>query len=100
MLSALLLLTGLPVFAEAAPEISAYAAVLYDPLTETVLYERNSREILPMASTVVAVSNSGVSACTAAVSAVLPPTASSRSDRPNAGGSAVVMTSERRTASP
>ena len=51
MLSVLLLLTGLPVSAEAVPEISAYAAVLYDPLTETVLYERNSREILPMAST-------------------------------------------------
>jgi len=45
-----LLLAGMPVSAE-DPEISAYAAVVYDPLTESVLYEKNSGEVLPMAST-------------------------------------------------
>ena len=33
------------------PSVSAYAAVLYDPLSGAVLYERNSHEVLPMAST-------------------------------------------------
>lgn len=51
LLSFLFLLMGLSVSAEEVPEISAYAAILYDPLTGTVLYERNSREVLPMAST-------------------------------------------------
>lgn len=32
-------------------EISAHAAILYDPLTETILYERRSDEAMPMAST-------------------------------------------------
>lgn len=48
-----LFFTVLPVSAEAvqAPEVSAYAAVLYDPLSGTVLYARNETEVLPMAST-------------------------------------------------
>lgn len=33
------------------PAVSAYAAVLYDPLSGEVLYERNGGEMLPMAST-------------------------------------------------
>ena len=35
----------------AEPDISAYAAVLYEPVTGTVLFEKNSDEMLPMAST-------------------------------------------------
>ncbi|MBO5252883.1 MAG: D-alanyl-D-alanine carboxypeptidase [Clostridia bacterium] len=35
----------------AEPEVSAYAAVLYEPLTGTVLYAKNAEEPLPMAST-------------------------------------------------
>ena len=43
---------GISVSAEsAAPQVSAYAAVLYDPVTKTVLFEKNSRKVLPMAST-------------------------------------------------
>ena len=33
------------------PQISAQAAVLYDPLTETVLYAHNADAVMPMAST-------------------------------------------------
>ena len=48
----LLLFAGITAKAEEAMlQVSAYAAVLYDPITETVLFEKNSRETLPMAST-------------------------------------------------
>ena len=44
--------SGISVRAETVvPQVSAHAAVLYDPVTGTVLFEKNSREILPMAST-------------------------------------------------
>lgn len=50
------LLAARPICAEEAanteePDVSAYAAVLYDPVSGAVLYEKNSREVLPMAST-------------------------------------------------
>lgn len=34
-----------------AVSVSAYAAVLYEPVSGTVLFEKNSREVLPVAST-------------------------------------------------
>lgn len=34
-----------------AVSVSAYAAVLYEPVSGTILFERNSREVLPVAST-------------------------------------------------
>lgn len=43
-------LLSVSVYAE-EPEVSAYAAVLYEPRTGTVLYEKNAGEPLPMAST-------------------------------------------------
>lgn len=44
---------SLPVSAETAESVSvsAYAAVLYEPVSGTVLFEKNSREVLPVAST-------------------------------------------------
>lgn len=45
------LLVALPASAAEAPSVSAQAAVLYDPLSGTVLYEKNGGEVLPMAST-------------------------------------------------
>ncbi len=39
-----------PVYA-AGPEVSARAAVLFDAVSGTFLYEKNAREVLPMAST-------------------------------------------------
>ncbi len=35
----------------AEPEVSAYAAILYEPLTGTVLFEKNSGQTMPIAST-------------------------------------------------
>jgi len=42
---------SLPVSAETAESVSvsAYAAVLYEPVSGTVLFEKNSREVLPVA---------------------------------------------------
>lgn len=37
--------------AQETPTVSAYAAVLYDPVSGAVLYEKNSGQVLPMAST-------------------------------------------------
>ena len=45
------LLVALPASAAEAPSVSAQAAVLYDPLSGAVLYEKNGGEVLPMAST-------------------------------------------------
>lgn len=45
------LLVALPASAAEAPSVSAQAAVLYDPLSGAVLYEKNGSEVLPMAST-------------------------------------------------
>ncbi len=45
------LLVALPASAVEAPSVSAQAAVLYDPLSGAVLYEKNGGEVLPMAST-------------------------------------------------
>lgn len=45
------LLVALPASAAEAPSVSAQAAVLYDPLSGAVLYEKNGAEVLPMAST-------------------------------------------------
>ena len=44
---------SLPVSAETAESVSvsAYAAVLCEPVSGTVLFEKNSREVLPVAST-------------------------------------------------
>ena len=47
----ILLFTGWPVSASEVPSVSAYAAVLYDPKADTVLFEQNAQEVLPMAST-------------------------------------------------
>lgn len=45
------LLVALPASAAEAPSVSAQAAVLYDPMSGAVLYEKNGSEVLPMAST-------------------------------------------------
>ena len=45
------LLVALPASAAETPSVSAQAAVLYDPLSGAVLYEKNGGEVLPMAST-------------------------------------------------
>lgn len=45
------LLVALPASAAEAPSVSAQAAVLYDPMSGAVLYEKNGGEVLPMAST-------------------------------------------------
>jgi D-alanyl-D-alanine carboxypeptidase len=42
---------SIAVFADAAPVVSAASAVLYDPLSETVLYEKNGDQKRGMAST-------------------------------------------------
>lgn len=54
-LALVLFLTWGSVFVSAetaeAVSVSAYAAVLYEPVSGTVLFEKNSREVLPVAST-------------------------------------------------
>lgn len=45
------LFVALPASAAEAPSVSAQAAVLYDPMSGAVLYEKNGGEVLPMAST-------------------------------------------------
>ncbi|MGN0478837.1 MAG: D-alanyl-D-alanine carboxypeptidase family protein [Hominenteromicrobium sp.] len=50
-MAVLLVLFRLSAVSAAEPEISACAAVLYDPQSGSVLYERSSHEVLPMAST-------------------------------------------------
>lgn len=45
------LFAAVPASAAEAPSVSAQAAVLYDPLSGAVLYEKNGGEVLPMAST-------------------------------------------------
>ena len=50
-LTALLALLSVLPASAAEPEVSAYAAVLYDPHSGAVLYEKNGYEVLPMAST-------------------------------------------------
>ena len=53
MLAVVFVWGSLPVSAETAESVSvsAYAAVLYEPVSGTVLFEKNSREVLPVAST-------------------------------------------------
>lgn len=50
-LAVLLVFLSVPHVSAEAPSVSAYAAVLLDPVSGTVLYEKNGREVLPMAST-------------------------------------------------
>ena len=47
----LLLLMGIPIVAEEALSISAKSAVLYDALSGQILYAKNEREPMGMAST-------------------------------------------------